>query len=211
MNSARSQGVSSERARAARTLFQEGLLLISLSLEVLGADGGATEILSLSRSEGVQEMDLARLGIPEEIRGPLVNLDLADLPMTATYILAGKGAYRCRVSLIQPPEGAAGEPMLALYLLRDASINEIVDIVAGEHNLTEREHQVLQGLASGLSGQSIAEALCISPNTVKSFLQTIRVKMGAANRGAIMSKLLENPLATRHITRGVRSRGMGQR
>jgi len=107
-------------------------------------------------------------------------------------------------------EGAALEPMLALYLLRDASLYEIVNLVANQHNLTEREQQVLQGLASGLSGQAIAEALDISPNTVKSFLQTIRVKMGAANRGAIMSKLLGNPLATRYITRGEKSRGTAQ-
>jgi len=75
--------------------MQEGLIVASCSLELLGADGGATEIL---RFAGSDKLDGAgRIWLPEEIRAALVNLDLGDLPLTATYILAGKGAFRCRV------------------------------------------------------------------------------------------------------------------
>jgi DNA-binding CsgD family transcriptional regulator len=207
MNSARSKA-KSVRVKATTALLQEGLLVVSLSLELLGADGGALEILKSSKPDDV-EGD-SRTWIPKEIRGSLASLDFSELPITVTYIVAGKGAYRCRVSLIKPCEGVAFEPILALYLLREATVPEIVDVVAHQHNLTEREHQVLQGLAAGLSSHDIAQALAISPNTVKSFLQTIRVKMGAVNRGAIMSRLLENPLANRHITIGEKARGTSQ-
>lgn len=48
--------------------------------------------------------------------------------------------------------------------------------------LTQRELQVLLHLVEGKSNREIADAVCLSPDTVKSHLKNIYQKMGARNR-----------------------------
>lgn len=48
--------------------------------------------------------------------------------------------------------------------------------------LTPREYEVLRHVARGETNLEIAEALHLSPNTVKSYLQTTLQKLGARNR-----------------------------
>ncbi|MDL2233439.1 LuxR C-terminal-related transcriptional regulator [Ruminococcaceae bacterium OttesenSCG-928-L11] len=48
--------------------------------------------------------------------------------------------------------------------------------------LTERETETLHYLSQGLTREEIAEALCISVNTVKTYIKSIYSKLGAVNR-----------------------------
>lgn len=58
--------------------------------------------------------------------------------------------------------------------------------VAGEgilfEELTEREHQVLAGLAQGLSNREIARRLGLRPKTVRNHVSTIVGKLQVADR-----------------------------
>ena len=49
-------------------------------------------------------------------------------------------------------------------------------------DLSQREVEVLRLLAAGKSNRDIAEALCISLNTVATHVRNILTKTGAANR-----------------------------
>ncbi len=49
--------------------------------------------------------------------------------------------------------------------------------------LTLRELEILSLLAEGLSNRDIAEALCISVNTVETHLRHMYQKLGVHNRG----------------------------
>lgn len=62
--------------------------------------------------------------------------------------------------------------------------------------LTNREREILEYIAIGLSAKEIALELPIAPRTVERHIENIRLKMGARNRAhmvmlAIMSGLLK--------------------
>lgn len=63
-----------------------------------------------------------------------------------------------------------------LRLLEDAQVTQQPD------GLTDREVEVLQLLAAGLSNKEIAEKLFISANTAANHVRSILIKTGAANR-----------------------------
>ena len=109
------------------------------------------------------------------------------------------------------------------YLLKDASRAEIVDAVAtvaaggtafdaqlaaeapehrseAEHDLTDRELQVLQLLVDGASPKDVADALVVSPKTVGNHLTNIYRKLDVHSRtqaitAAIRQHLVDPPTA----------------
>ncbi|WP_232794041.1 response regulator transcription factor [Pseudofrankia sp. EUN1h] len=68
-------------------------------------------------------------------------------------------------------------------LLED-SVLKSLSAVDSVNSLTRRELDVLELVAEGLSNTEAAERLVISPETVKSYLRTIRSKLGVHNRTA---------------------------
>lgn len=48
------------------------------------------------------------------------------------------------------------------------------------HNLSQRETEVIQLIADGLTVKEIAARLCITPRTVSEHINNIRTKLGAA-------------------------------
>ena len=52
--------------------------------------------------------------------------------------------------------------------------------------LTNREHQVLDGLAQGLSNREIATALCVSEGTTRTHVHNILQKLGLRNRSQVI-------------------------
>jgi DNA-binding CsgD family transcriptional regulator len=47
-------------------------------------------------------------------------------------------------------------------------------------------------LIEGMTTKEMAQALGLSPNTIKSFLRLVMAKMGVSTRSGIVGKLLEN-------------------
>ena len=58
----------------------------------------------------------------------------------------------------------------------------------GSHQLTRREHDVVDLVAQGLTNPEIAEQLHLTRNTVKSYLQSAMLKLGARNRVEVISR-----------------------
>jgi DNA-binding NarL/FixJ family response regulator len=72
------------------------------------------------------------------------------------------------------------ERRIAVYVEpRPASVPTVPDVI---DDLSQREVEVLRLLAAGKSNREIAEALCISLNTVATHVRNILAKTGAANR-----------------------------
>jgi DNA-binding NarL/FixJ family response regulator len=72
------------------------------------------------------------------------------------------------------------EKRIAVYVKpRPASVPAAPDVL---DDLSQREVEVLRHLAAGRSNWEIADALCISLNTVATHVRNILAKTGAANR-----------------------------
>jgi NarL family two-component system response regulator LiaR len=75
---------------------------------------------------------------------------------------------------------AALDPEVALKLVRE--IKDPPDVSPSEQPLTEREVEVLQLVARGLSNQAIADRLFLSERTVGNYVSSILNKLHLANR-----------------------------
>lgn len=69
----------------------------------------------------------------------------------------------------------------------DEAISEITPS-AGVPNLTEREKQILEYSAQGMTAAKIAEALFLSPETIKWYRKKLLVKFDASNTAELVSK-----------------------
>lgn len=58
---------------------------------------------------------------------------------------------------------------------------------AGRMGLTPREYEIVKLIAEGLTNAEIATKLWITPETVKTHLKHINVKMGARSRAHVVS------------------------
>ena len=74
------------------------------------------------------------------------------------------------------------EYLLENYSLETRALQKKMNASSSGELLTDREMDVLQGLAKGLSYDAIGEQLSISKNTVRSHIKSIYSKLGVSNR-----------------------------
>jgi len=175
--------------RRARARHQ-GILLTDLSVSVAAFDNCAASILAAIQTENGRGPELAPL--PAELVSVLINRPAAELDNRRITFRTASGECICRVSVLHPYNSRVGQPMLALHLYQSTDLNDEIEEFAAEHELTPRERQTLLGIANGLTCKEIAGELDLSPNTVKSFLRLLMVKIGVARRGEIISKVLDH-------------------
>jgi DNA-binding CsgD family transcriptional regulator len=176
---------------SASEVAENGLLVTDMSLEVIAFDFGAACILQDSEHLSNGTIGEQSPRIPDEIRASLVGLDLAQLASTNISFTVGKYVYICRAFVVHPKNGPSGEPMLALYLRRDASVIDVVHLLARKYHLSDRETQALEAIATGQSSKETARQMQISPNTVKSFTRIIMIKTRVDTKAALIAKLLD--------------------
>jgi DNA-binding NarL/FixJ family response regulator len=84
---------------------------------------------------------------------------------------------------------AAGEPLEDAHL-RDESSERFVRELR-RSGLTRREYDILRRISMGETNPEIAEALGLTRNTVKTYVQTALYKLGARNRIEALNRLGE--------------------
>jgi DNA-binding NarL/FixJ family response regulator len=186
-------------------LFSEVIrsTLESMGMDVIDAATTGSEGLDVARRER-PDVVLVDIGLPDESGlsvGKKILDDLPDTKVVAVTSLIDPRAVAEAVRL-----GFRG------YVTKDTPVNQFVSSIqavldgnvvmpkqlarqaAGDRSpeeqhaailikqLTERERQVLQLLAEGSSGVQIAARLSISPNTVRTHVQSILTKLQVHSR-----------------------------
>ena len=190
-------------------LFRDGLATIlgaEEDIEVAGQGGSAADAIRLAQelkpdiilldidmpgsgleaarviTEQCPDTRIAMLTASEEDDHLIAALKTS----TRAYILKGVSA-RELLRILRAV--AAGEsyvpPELAASMLLNRQKPDAQPPIAPEdplHELTERERQILEGLASGLSNREIGQNLFLSEKTVKHYITNILQKLQVRNR-----------------------------
>lgn len=191
------------------TLFRDGLRTIlgyENDIEVVGQGGSADEAIRLAR-EFLPEIILLDIDIPGgglEAARVIAN----DCPVTKIVILTASEEDDHLVSALKSGASgyvlkgvaarellriiraiAAGEsyvpPALAASLLLEMHESNAHKQKQPENpinDLTDREREILEGLASGLSNKEIGQRLYLSEKTVKHYMTNILQKLQVRNR-----------------------------
>lgn len=106
-------------------------------------------------------------------------------------LASGKRCYQVRVFSVKSPLANGFKPAVAILLERDKKPKVDLSHLHGRFRLTQREVETVDHLVHGRNTQQIAERMGISPNTVKAFLRSIMMKMGADSRAGIIAKILQ--------------------
>lgn len=83
------------------------------------------------------------------------------------------------------------QPRVVVMLEREPKQHVDITQWSNEFQLTVRERETVQLLMRGLTSKEIAQAMNISPNTVKSFLKLVMAKVGVSNRTGLVAKVFD--------------------
>lgn len=87
---------------------------------------------------------------------------------------------------VDPPLRSCAEKLLARSREREPSANEARAAGPGKQLLTERERTIVQFIADGQSNKQIARTLGVTPETIKTRVKRIFVKLAAESRAQVV-------------------------
>jgi len=158
-----------------------GLVLLDSSLKAVFYNAEALRILGYP-NKLPRTPDLA---VSRSIRSLAEQTPGVDLPTTMPFV-SGRRRYVCRAFNLETASDAASWPTIAITLERDCMLRDQV----ARFQLTDREIEVVQHLAGGLTSKEIAQRMNISLNTVKTFFRLVMIKMGVTTRAGVIGKLV---------------------
>jgi DNA-binding CsgD family transcriptional regulator len=167
-----------------------GVLLLNADHYPIHYDAEAGQILSYpAKLEGSPSLDAV---LPPETHAQLAKLT-AGGPQFKVPFTSGRRRYRCRVLLLNSENRHRSRLQPKFIVFLERQVTQTVDITrwGQEFQLTTRERETVELLLEGLTSREIAERMGISPNTVKSFLRLVMVKVGASSRTGIIAKIYE--------------------
>ncbi|HXK03863.1 MAG TPA: helix-turn-helix transcriptional regulator [Verrucomicrobiae bacterium] len=159
--------------------------MVDSDFRLIALDSGAEAILADLNGPGGAEPAL-----PADVVNRLsAGFESGQIGASSIHLASAHHEYSCRAFLVKSRDSNFGD-ILALHLKKEISVVDAVHQVGIDYHLTDREQEVLIGVAMGLTSKELAGRMNISPNTVKAFLRLIMIKMGVATRAGIVGKLL---------------------
>ncbi|MBV8816914.1 MAG: helix-turn-helix transcriptional regulator [Acidobacteriaceae bacterium] len=169
---------------------QAGVVLMDRSYRLFAADQGARSIFSCGLDLGANNP----VQLPIELVDFVRNREMHNFHPIESHVRIGQSKYLCRAYLLEssmePQRQSSPAPLYVLHIQSEGT-EDPVQMVASEYNLTERELEALRGIAQGATSKDIAKRMKISPNTVRSYLRLIMIKMNVSTRAGVVAKILE--------------------
>ena len=162
-----------------------GLILLDSSLKPIYFNSEALSIFAYPHEVGKSKVSGAEFS--ELIRSVVRAKPVSDDFPTRTLFVSGRRRYVCRSFVLEPDTQGGTRPTVAVTVERDRWV--LRDLVT-RFQLTDREMEAVQHLADGLTSKEIAQRMNISPNTVKTFLRLVMIKMGVTTRSGVIGKLI---------------------
>jgi len=106
------------------------------------------------------------------------------------FFASGRRRYQLRMFSVRSPSANDLKLGFAILLERNQKPGIDLSFLLARFRMTPREVETVDHLVRGFNTRQIADRMCISPNTVKAFLRSIMMKMGADNRAGIIAKIL---------------------
>lgn len=180
------------RQHPERTYLQDALSLLDVLFDMAGSNGWRLKLVEILV---LQALAADAMGVVDRARSKLVQaLDLAE-PESITRVFVDEGpamAHLLYEALAQGISPRYVQHLLAAFpevepggtgrSMTQISDNEWIE------PLSERELEVLQLIAEGLTNQAVASRLYLSLNTVKAHTRNIYGKLGVTSRTQAAAK-----------------------
>lgn len=159
--------------------------------------------LQMPRMNGVQAIRRLRVTHPD--LPVLVLTTYMDDKWLFDAIRSGASGYlmkdRPRLELIEAIHGTVAgdtyiDPSVAGKVLNNIAASPQQDLSEHSYNLTDREQDILNLLAQGLSNADISHQLYLSEGTVRNYTSTLFAKLGVSDRTQAVILALRQGLVT---------------
>jgi DNA-binding CsgD family transcriptional regulator len=127
--------------------------------------------------------------LADKVRSSLITQQAGESLEFVKEFKSGKRRYSCRTFRLDSQDNGNGQAV-AVLLERHSSGSAALSQVSKQFDLTERERQTVELLVQGLTSKEIGVRMNISPNTVKTFLRLVMVKMGVSRRSGIVGRVV---------------------
>jgi DNA-binding CsgD family transcriptional regulator len=172
----------------ASSASSEGFLLLDPSMNPIFVNPAAAQILAYPQKPGTQRNLNSYLA--SKIRLTLFSEQPSNGSALVPKFRSGRRTYLCRSFRVNGMANGDSQAALAVLLERASAKSASLAQLLDRFHLTTREQEVAQFLLQGLTSKEIGMRMQISPNTVKTFLRMIMVKMGVSTRSAVLGKAL---------------------
>jgi DNA-binding CsgD family transcriptional regulator len=169
---------------------REGELLFSSAPPVANGTGAPDEgLMKRLVEEALLETQRLFKQQQQPISSVVEQLTINKPGERCALVILGNQFYCLRLFALQNGAGERGEVYAALVEPISKPQNQKVDAakLRGLSRLSKRELDVLNALMSGDTDKEIATKLTVSVETVRAYLKSIRAKLGAKTRTAIVS------------------------
>ncbi|MGA7381776.1 MAG: LuxR C-terminal-related transcriptional regulator [Terriglobales bacterium] len=170
-------------------LRRPGLLVVDRSLNLVASNVEAIQILTFPSPP--EEIPNPEEWLAKRIRGWLVERGSSAPVRFVEQFKSARRNYHCRSFLLNLSHSrrAPHPPACVLMLERSTKGGVKLAEICTHFGLTPREQDTVRLLFEGLTSKEMADRMKISPNTVKSFLRLVMVKMGVSTRSGILGKI----------------------
>ena len=164
-------------------------MIVDSAGRLLSVNAEAVQILSYPETSRNGAAQQRALGLKIEA---LLDGNAGSVrPDGTSEFVSGRRRYECRTLPLKAEEGSPLRPRAALLFER-IEAPRLPASVPERYQLTPREAEVVELLMRGLTSKEIASRLQLSPNTVKSFLRLVMLKMGVGTRSGIVGRLFQS-------------------